>query len=216
MKTKRSAVIAGILGTLSCCSPMGPDSDPNIKTNTTDEETIIPIHPSTSKEAIVIQLLVGNIKYDSAVDGPDWRATFEVKVFLPTGENIRESCDVAFYNRMSSSVPFPISDKWEQAEKLYKNGLTSISGNWTDRVLGKKELAYPWVKAQVSCTNINENIIGKCNFYEKRVNPKKVWIEEDDIQYGLSERVLATIFVPIIEENKNKNKDDNKKTMPNM
>ena len=139
-----------------------------------------------------------------------------MKVFLPTGENIRESCDVAFYNRMSSSVPFPISDKWEQAEKLYKNGLTSISGNWTDRVLGKKELAYPWVKAQVSCTNINENIIGKCNFYEKRVNPKKVWIEEDDIQYGLSERVLATIFVPIIEENKNKNKDDNKKTMPNM
>lgn len=62
------------------------------------------------------------------MSGHEWRATFEVKVLLPSRENIANKCRIEFYWKRNTP-----EEKWIDSTGFFKYALASIDGHWLDR-----------------------------------------------------------------------------------
>ena len=142
---------------------------------------------------LIIQLWAGRVKYAAYVGGGEWRATFEVKVIMESGENIRDKFKVKYYWKQKHSLPVPEEDHWISGGEFYPHGLMSIDGNWLDR---QGSSAPPfWMRAHIvnDSLNLSLNIIGLCLFKESVEQPDTTWISWVDMQYDVGDRVLASL-----------------------
>jgi len=62
------------------------------------------------------------------LSGHEWRATFEVKVLLPSRENIANKYRIEFYWKRNTP-----EEKWIDSTGFFKYALASIDGHWLDR-----------------------------------------------------------------------------------
>jgi len=179
----------GATGTFSCSSPVGP-GDPEKK-----EYSPATADSPIKGDRIQVLLLVGNVGYDEEVGGSRWRATFEVKVFLPTEENIASQSDIDFYSIKKATRPSSDDSGWAPIVDAEGNlsGLTSIGGIWFDSPESSNELLV-WVKAYIinNFYHLDFDVIGKTEFREDEEKPTARWIRGQDYSYGGGNRVLSS------------------------
>ena len=142
--------------------------------------------------AVRVQLWAGRVKYAAYDGGAEWRATFEVKVLLPAGENIRDRCRIDFQWKQNATKPSPTEPNWSGGN-YYRHGLASIDGHWLDRQPTGDPPPW-WMLAKVSSPKhkVDITVVGMCNFLEHVEQPDGGWISSVDMDYGVGDRILAS------------------------
>jgi hypothetical protein len=141
----------------------------NDNSNVIGVDNSVPKAPlsKSASQAISLEMYKGPIKI--ATDGhAEWYTQFEVKVILPSGENIANQCNITFYNKKGHKSAPPVGT-WKEigydpscADPDDYEELCSFDGefidgaHFDDRYLWLKAVVKNSVKQNLFCKMVNQ------------------------------------------------------------
>lgn len=168
-------------GLLSCSKlSVGPEVDAKIAPATESD--------SQGNTEAAVQLLIGDVKYSDSIGSDRWRATFSVKLLLPSGKNAVETSEIEFYHKTQRVRPLKYEEGWihiSRDDKNFDRGLLSYEGEWRDSQESQASQEPMWLMVHVinPTYGVDTRLVTECDFSEESERPVEVWDREQHLRY---------------------------------